>query len=78
MHALGLVILCVTEGLDEALRMAPDTRTTSIKPVKAAYKRIAADLPSPPVWVEKLPSSPEALKAQHPELFMAVYTDGLG
>ncbi|CAK0810710.1 unnamed protein product [Prorocentrum cordatum] len=78
MHALGLVILCVTEGLDETLRMAPATRTSSIKPIKAAYKRFAADLPSPPVWVEKLPSSPEALKAQHPELFKAAYPDGLG
>ena len=56
----------VAEGVDEALKMAPDARTNSIKPIKAAYKRFAADLPSPPVWVEKLPSSPEALKAQHP------------
>ena len=78
MHALGLVILCVTEGLDEALSLAPDTRTNSIKPIKAAYKRFAADLPRPPIWVEKLPSSPEALKAQHPELFKAAYPDGLG
>ena len=67
----------MTEGLDETLRMAPATRTNSIKPIKAAYKRFAADLPSPPVWVEKLPSSPEALKAQHPELFKAAYPDGL-
>ncbi|CAK0850228.1 unnamed protein product [Prorocentrum cordatum] len=78
MHALGLVILCVTEGVDETLRMAPAARTNSIKPIKAAYKRFAADLPSPPVWVEKLPSSPEALRAQHPEVFKAAYPDGLG
>ncbi|CAK0863779.1 unnamed protein product [Prorocentrum cordatum] len=78
MHALGLVILCVTEGVDETLRMAPAARTNSIMPIKAAYKRFAADLPSPPVWVEKLPSSPEALRAQHPEVFKAAYPDGLG
>ncbi|CAK0796220.1 unnamed protein product [Prorocentrum cordatum] len=78
MRVLGLAVLCATEGVDEILKMAPAVRANSIKPLKAAYRRFAKGLPEPPVRTDMLPISPEAPKAQCPDLFKAACPDGVG
>eukprot|EP00959_Pyramimonas_sp_CCMP1952_P382347 8011734-Pyramimonas_sp.AAC.1 len=48
MRALGIAVLCATEGIDATSKMPPAVRSSSLGPLKASYKRFVSGLPNPP------------------------------
>ena len=76
MRALGIAVLCVTEGLDATSKIPPAVRSSSLGPLKASYKRFVSELPNPPEYARSLPSTPEAFKQMHPKLFQAAFPNG--
>ena len=56
------------------MRMSPEARLATSKSWKKWLKRIVkSGIGEPTVWLSKLHPTPEALKAEHPELYASVY-----
>jgi len=71
---MSLLCSIGTDGMEHTMRMSPEARLANSKSWKKWLKRIVkGGIGEPTVWLAKLHPTPEALKAEHPELYASVY-----
>ena len=71
---LNLAMLCATRGMEATRDMPAVARTDLAKKLKPMLGELVKVAGQPSVWLPKLPSSPEELKASQPDLYLVVYS----
>ena len=71
--ALSCCVLAVSEGVDKSVNMSVDNRLVFHQTVKTMFKEKVKFAPSPLVWVQELPASPEQFKRSYSALWEALY-----
>ena len=70
---MSLLCSIGTDGMEHTMRMSPEARLATSKSWKKWLNRIVkSGIGEPTVWLAKLHPTPEALKAEHPELYASV------